>query len=215
MRVAAWRGRHRAQAGRVREYRVEHDGSVIASLTARTASTLDDELAAAAWELAQGLSRPATVDVLALSEEGAEVARLPLRVVPAASASSASSGDLRDVVRALLDANHQQQKLMVEVLGAVGGQLRDALQLASEATRAAHARAASAEAEAASASAVVREALDLARTAQTPERGARERGMDLVEGVLRDLARSQLGGGGAPAAAAVESAPAAEPEAAQ
>ncbi|NBO57157.1 MAG: hypothetical protein EBU84_21750, partial [Actinobacteria bacterium] len=109
LRVAAWRGRHRAVAARVREYRVEHDGSTVASLAARQSSTLDDELAAAAWELAQGLARPATVDVLALSEEGVEIARLPLRVLPAgASSGVASSGDLKDVVRALLDANHQQ-----------------------------------------------------------------------------------------------------------
>jgi hypothetical protein len=191
-RVGLWRTRHRAQAARIAEYRVEHDGSCVATLAARSSATLDDELAAAAWELAQGVQRPTTVEVLALTAEGAEVARLPLRVLPASSgaAGAASSGDLKDVIKCLLDAHQAQARLLTEVVAAFGSQLRDAINMASELARAAHARAGAAEAEAASASAVVRDALAVARDAQVPERTVKDRGLDLVEGVLRDLARN-------------------------
>ena len=188
-RVGLWRHRHRAQTARVSEYRVEYDGSVIATLSARSAATLDEELASAGWELAQSIARPVTIDVIASDSQGEEVARLPLRIQPTpppASSANASTGDLRDVIRVLLDANQNQQRMIVELATSVSTQMREVMQVTAEIAKGSQQRVRALEAEVSVATDTVRDAIALAHDASAPRRTLADRGLDLVEGVLRD-----------------------------
>lgn len=194
-RVSAWRRRHRARADEVARYVVTHDGTTVADLDApRTAQGLDDELAAAAWEVAQGLARPATVDVCALAHDGAEVARITIRVQPART-EPASGADLGAVVKVLLEANQSLARLTTDLVGAVAGQLREVSAITTELARASAARAKAAETEAAKAQETASEALALARDTSSETRSAQDRGMDLVEHFLRLKLEAQAKGG--------------------
>lgn len=187
-RVGLWRHRHRAQTTRIAEYRVEYDGSVIATLSARSASTLDEELASAGWELAQSIARPVTIDVIASDAQGEEVARLPLRIqpTPPASAVTTNTGDLRDVIRVLLDANAAQQRMIVELATSVSTQMREVMAVTAEIAKGSQQRVRALEAEVSVATDTVRDAIALAHDASAPRRTLADRGLDLVEGVLRE-----------------------------
>lgn len=192
-RVAAWRRRHRARAGEIQRYQVLFDGAIVADLEARTQQALDDELGAAAWEIAQGISRPATCDVVALSPEGVELARLPMRVMPmrAVDANTTPTADMGTVVKTLLDANQQMMKLCTEMVGAVTSQLKVTAEITTELARATAKRAVAAESEAASATATALEAVQAIASADSPKRDTRAR----VEDFIEDVARTHFGVG--------------------
>jgi len=203
-RVAMWRQRHRAHARRVQTYRVVYDGSTVAELSAVSASTLDEELAAAAWELAQGLARAVTVDVLAFDAQDVELARMPLRVMPVAP-PTAATGDMQSVVKVLLESNQAQGRLILEMCGAFTSQLREASAITAELARGAFARARSAEIETTMAAETVRDALAVARDNTEPKRTTSDRMADLIEGFIAERRRDI--GRPAAQAAPVEAAP--------
>ncbi len=189
-RVAAWRRRHRARAGEIQRYQVVFDGAVVADLEARTQQTLDDELGAAAWEIAQGLSRPATCDVVALSSEGVELARLPMRVMPMRASDQAPQGaDMGAVVKVLLDANQQMMGLCKDMMSAVTQQLKEVSNITTELAKSTAKRARDAEAEAATATATALDAVQTATQSASSPRGAKER----VEDFIEDVARAHFG----------------------
>ena len=187
-RVAAWRRRHRAKSGDVQRYQVVFDGAVIADLETRTPQALDDELGAAAWEIAQGLSRPATCDVIALSAEGVELARLPMRVMPA-RAADAPSADMGTVVKVLLDNNAQLMAMCKDLIGSVTVQLKEVSAITTELAKSTAKRAREAEAEAATATAT---ALDAVQTVATSN-GGRKEVRERVEDFIEDMARAHFG----------------------
>lgn len=190
-RVAAWRRRHRARAGEIQRYQVSFDGAVVADLEARTQQTLDDELGAAAWEIAQGLSRPATCDVIALSAEGVELARLPMRVMPmrAVDAPATQGADMATVVKVLLDANKDMMGMCRDMIGAVTTQLKEVSAITTELARSTAKRATTAEAEAAVATATALDAVQTAANVEKPKRDTREK----VEDIIEDAIRAHLG----------------------
>ena len=187
-RVAAWRRRHRAKSGDVQRYQVVFDGAVIADLETRTPQALDDELGAAAWEIAQGLSRPATCDVIALSAEGVELARLPMRVMPA-RAADAPSADMGTVVKVLLDNNAQLMAMCKDLIGSVTVQLKEVSAITTELAKSTAKRAREAEAEAATATATALDAVQTVATSNGGRKEVRERGEDFIE----DMARAHFG----------------------
>ena len=184
-RVTSWRRRHRGKQNEVRSYQVVFDGATLADIEARTAQGLDDELGAAAWEVAQGISRPATVDVIALGENGIEIARLPMRVMPAATAAPPQSADMGTVVKVLLDANQQMMKLCTEMVGAVTSQLKVTAEITTELAKSTAKRAVHAEAEAAAATATALDAVSVAKDAGSEKRDRQERIEDFVEAWLK------------------------------
>ena len=206
-RVALWRRRHRQHADRAETYRVTYDGSTIAELSAvRSVATLDEELASAAWELAQGVGRAVTVDVLALDAHDHELARMPLRVMPAAAPAPAAAGDLQSVVRVLLESHQQQARLIVDMAAAFTAQLREASAITAELARSASARARVAELEASTAAETVRDAIAVARDAGEPRRTVGDRALDVFESLVR-AKLSELGAAPAAPAPAVEAVP--------
>jgi len=217
-RVALWRRRHRQHADRAQTYRVTYDGSTVAELSAvRSIATLDEELASAAWELAQGVGRAVTVDVLALDAHEVELARMPLRVVPAAPPAAAAAGDLQSVVRVLLESHQQQARLIVDMAAAFTAQLREASTITAELARSAASRARNAELEAAGAADTVRDALAVARDAhdREPRRNVGDRALDVFESLVRvklgELAAPSAPSAPVEAAAPVEAVEAAAP----
>lgn len=191
-RVATWRARHKARAGSVVAYHVVYDGAVIADIAPRTSTTLDDELGAAAWELAQSVGRPVTADVIALDSAGVEVARLPMRVIPE---SAREATDQSAVIAALLTQNRELMRLHTELLGGVVGTVRELSTMTTELARTLGRRAREAEAETATATATVQDALALAREQSQGPRSREERALDLME----SFARMKLGIGSATA----------------
>jgi len=192
-RVGLWRRRHRSRADSVRTYQVVYDGACIADFAARTTEALDDELASAAWELAQSIGRPVTAELVALDAEGAELARLPLRVLPAPS-STRGEMDSAAIVGTLTTANNQLMKLVVDVLQSVTEQQKTIAGIATELARVAGKRAATAEQEAAEATSTALDAVATAREAsqKREKRTNDERAADLIEAFLRS--RFILGG---------------------
>lgn len=192
-RVGLWRHRHRARASQVVAYQVVYDGAVVAEIEAGSKEALDDELAYAAWDLAQSVGRPVTADVIAMGAGGVELAKLPMRVLPAAPPTPAAGDAV--LVKTLLDANRDLMRLVVDVLGAVTSQQKTIAEVTTELARSSGRRAVNAEAEAATATATALDALAAAREAAAPARTAGDRGLDLVEAFLRD--RMSVGAGGA------------------
>ena len=189
-RVAAWRRRHRARAGEIQRYQVVFDGAVIADLETRTQQALDDELGAAAWEIAQGLARPATCDVIALSPEGVELAKLPMRVMPMRASDQAPQGaDMGTVVKVLLDNNAQLMAMCKDLIGSVTVQLKEVSAITTELAKSTAKRAREAEAEAATATAT---ALDAVQTVATSN-GGRKEVRERVEDFIEDMARAHFG----------------------
>ncbi len=179
-RVAGWRRRHRAISQDVKTYQVVFDGAIVATLEARTSAALDDELAAAAWELAQGLSRAATVDLVALDTSGEELGRLPLRILPSAPTSTDGSSQ---VIRDLMAQNRETMRLCVEMVSAVTKQMQVVSEVTTELARAMGQRALRAETDAVAAVSTVQDALSVARDAgQSPRT---ERALSLVEDFIR------------------------------
>lgn len=191
-RVAAWRRRHRSRAGDIQRYQVLFDGAIVADLETRTQQALDDELGAAAWEIAQGLSRPATCDVIALSPEGVELARLPMRVMPmrAVDAAPTNTADLGTVVKTLLDANRDLMVLCKDMVGAVTTQLKEVSSITTELAKSTAKRARDAEAEAATATATALDAVQTISATGDPSRKDRK---ERVEDFIEDFVRSRIG----------------------
>lgn len=190
-RVAAWRRRHRARAGEIQRYQVTFDGAIVADLEARTQQTLDDELGAAAWEIAQGLSRPATCDVIALSSEGVELARLPMRVMPMRAVDApTNTTDMGMVVKTLLDANRELMTLCKDMVGAVTTQLKEVSSITTELAKSTAKRARDAETEAAAATAT---ALDAVQTISASGDPAKKDRKERVEDFIEDFVRSRIG----------------------
>lgn len=188
-RVAAWRRRHRARAGEIQRYQVLFDGAIVADLETRTQQALDDELGAAAWEIAQGLSRPATCDVVALSPEGVELARLPMRVMPMRAVDApTNTADLATVVKTLLDSNRDLMSLCKDMMGAVTTQLKEVSAITTELAKSTAKRARDAEAEAASATATALDAVQTIGTAAAPRRDVKEK----IETFIEDMARAHF-----------------------
>jgi hypothetical protein len=188
-RVAAWRRRHRSRAGDIQRYQVLFDGAIVADLETRTQQALDDELGAAAWEIAQGLSRPATCDVIALSPEGVELARLPMRVMPMRAVdATAPSADMGAVVKVLLDANQQMMGLCKDMMTAVTQQLKEVSNITTELAKSTAKRARDAESEAATATATAIDAVQTIGTAAAPRRDVKEK----IETFIEDMARAHF-----------------------
>lgn len=217
LRVQGWRHRIRAQSSRIDHFDVTYDGRTIASLTARTAATLDEELASAAWELAQSIERPVTVEIRAMPLEGdEEIASFQMRVhpSPATAQAPANNGEAKDVIRILVDANQAQQKMILDVVSAFTVHMRDAMQMMSDLAQQAHTRARTLETEVAIATETARDAIGVARDSAEPRRSLTDRGLDLVEGVLREALTGKSANSPAndtPAATAPQEAPAAAP----
>lgn len=200
LRVTAWRNRHRARREEVLRYVVHFDGATICELEARTKQALDDELAAAAWELAQGLSRPITVDFIAYGADGGEVARLPIRILPAAPVSTAT--DHTAVISALLKGMEQQQKGMeasqrqlTELMGSVVGLVKGVADLAAAQVQTAHKRAERAESAADVAMETARDATATAADAldSTSRRSRSERLEDMIFDLVGKKAEQVIG----------------------
>ena len=185
-RVAMWRRRHRARVAHVTAYQVVYDGACIADIEARTTQALDDEIASAAWELAQSIGRPVTADVIAVDGAGVELARMPMRVLPVAP-SVPQSMDATQITATLVNANQQLMRLVVDVLGAVTEQQKTFAQITTELARSSGRRAVAAEQEAAEATATAMEAVHAIREAGAAQsRTIGDRGLDLVEGFLKE-----------------------------
>lgn len=206
-RVAAWRRRSR-NGPAAASFRVVYDGSTIAHLDAvRDRSTLDEELAAAGWELSQNLQRAVTVDVLAFDANEQELSRMQVRITP--QISTPVTGDSASVIKVLIEAHQQQSKLIIDMLGAVTAQMRESSQIAVELARGANVRVREAEAEAHAATATIRDAIDLARDNATPRRTPGERGLDILESFIGGKLR-EIGAPSSPAAPVAPVAPVAE-----
>lgn len=189
MRVAAWRTRHKARATDVKRYTVVYDGATIADIEGRTSQTLNDELAAAAWELAQGIARAVTVDIVALDDAGVEIARLPLRVMPVA-ATVVTQTDQTAVIKALLENNRDMMSLFKEMNGAMVAQLKEVSGMVSTLAKSATHRAVTAEKEAQDATAL---ATDAIATAAAATSGRNLSTREKVENFLIRAAEQHMG----------------------
>lgn len=162
-RVAAWRRGHRNYASPVASYTVFHDGVTVATFPAgQSAEGLNEDLAAATWDVAQGLSRAVTVDLVAYDAGGAELARKALRVLPEAPPKTREE-DLGGVVKVLLDAHRDSMQQQREMMTAVVSTLKEVAGITTELARATATRVKTAEESATQLRDALNEAMATAR----------------------------------------------------